>query len=98
MTFLVTYNLRNEENDKDRRHIRNSLAKYPHTKLGESCYIIETSLNAYQVFDDLRDFLESDDDLYVIPVTQQVVGAGPSKQWLVSKLQKPQYEKPVSVD
>lgn len=53
-------------------------------RLSESCYAVEYLGTAQEVFDRLRPLIDSNDNLYVIPVRPTVVGWGPPdvNKWL----------------
>jgi hypothetical protein len=57
-------------------------------RLSESSYAVETDLTPMQIRDVFMPFLDSDDQLYVVQLTQWWAGFGPPEvnDWLSAKL------------
>lgn len=57
-------------------------------KLTESAYAVHTTLLPVRIFDELKQYLGSDDRLYVIPLARPYTGYGPraATEWLSNYL------------
>jgi hypothetical protein len=80
---LVLYDIKSEET---REKVLSALrARYSvRIKLTDGAYAIHTPLRPVHIYDHIREYLRSEDRLYVIPITQPYIGYGPreSTQWL----------------
>lgn len=75
--YIVTYDLNNEGT---RPPIVKSIKEYPSwAKLSESSYAIETEWAPEQIYNDLSQHLDDDDQLFVIALTAPWFGQGPAK-------------------
>lgn len=84
--FIVTYDLNNETR---RPPIVQTIKDYGSwARLSEPSYAISTWKSADQVKSDLRPMIDSNDQLYVIPLRQPYSGWGPQdvNQWLTDNL------------
>ena len=84
--YLLTYDLNKETS---RPPIVAFIKKnYAWARLSESCYAIETDLNAENTYRVFSNFLDDNDQLYVIQLTQPAAGQGPPvvNEWLLEKL------------
>jgi len=84
--LLLTYDLNHEA----RRPpiVKFIKENYAWARLSESCYAIETILSPTAVYQIFSNFLDADDQLYVITLALPAEGQGPEdvNQWLVGKL------------
>jgi hypothetical protein len=57
-------------------------------RLSESSYAVGTLKTPQQLFDDLKTYLDSNDQLYIVNITKPYTGVGPEEvnKWLESKL------------
>lgn len=53
-------------------------------KLTESVYAVYTDLLPVRIFDHVKQYLDGDDQLYVVPITRPFTGYGPrhTTEWL----------------
>lgn len=80
-----------EIDDEQRRAKIVSTLKKRHRismKLTEAAYALHTTLLPVRVFDELKQYLDSDDRLYVIPLTGPYTAYGPREttEWLSTYL------------
>ena len=81
--LLVTYDIKDDQN---RRKVSAVIERrYPkQVKLSDSCYAIHTALLPVRIFDELKPFVEVEDQLYVAQLNKPYTGFGPRKTtgWL----------------
>lgn len=81
--LLVIYEI---QDGQKRSRVANALKKRHRisVKLTESAFAIHTQLLPVRVFDEIKEYLDSDDLLYVIPLTRPYTGFGPRRttRWL----------------
>lgn len=80
--LLVTYDLNRP--GKDYPDLLKAIKEYPWAKLSESSYAISTSQSASDVFNQLRLFIDKNDNIYVINLKRPYAGFGPKEvnDWL----------------
>ncbi|MFL6646958.1 MAG: hypothetical protein ACJ8LN_04200 [Sulfurifustis sp.] len=81
--LLVLYETKDDENRKKMMHALK--ARHPNSiELTKTACAVHTRLLPVRIFDQLKEYLRSDDRLYVIPLSQPYVGYGPREttQWL----------------
>jgi CRISPR-associated endonuclease Cas2 len=84
-TYIVTYDLNNE---RKARGVYEPIIKYVKdrtwARLSESSYAVNASETPQQIYDQLKRYLDSDDNLYVITLTNPYFGQGPKEvnDWL----------------
>ena len=84
--FLVTYDLNTRgQNYED---LLNKIKSFPSKRLSESSYAEEADKTAQQLYDYLKTSLDSNDQIYIINITQPYAGFGPKdvNSWLDTKL------------
>jgi CRISPR-associated endonuclease Cas2 len=90
MTLLVTYDYNKEPSDSDRAKLREKIKSYGSSwqQLSESSYAIETNSTAKTVYEALRPTMDSNDYLFVIPLTKSYWGYGPKAviAWLDARV------------
>ncbi|NIP71761.1 MAG: hypothetical protein GWO16_01430 [Gammaproteobacteria bacterium] len=74
-TLLVSYDCSPDGENSSR--LLDAIRHYPCARLSELSYAISTSESPKEVFDKLSRYLESEDCLYVIPLTGPWEGRGP---------------------
>jgi hypothetical protein len=85
-TYIVTYDLNKEIK---RPNIVGAIRKYDSwAKLSESSYAISTTSSPYQVYNDLLEHLDGNDQLYVITLRKPFYGQGSKEvnDWLEANL------------
>lgn len=84
--LLVSYDL--SRPGSDHRRLLKTIQGYAWAQLSESSYALKTEQTPQQVFDILRPFLNSNDNLYVINLKRPYAGFGPGdvNTWLDDKL------------
>lgn len=83
---LVTYKPVNEANKKA---IRNEIKAYKNWReIGESVYAVVTDESPKRIYARLKKFIDENDKLYIINLTQPAAGTGPDKtnDWLRDNL------------
>lgn len=83
---LIAYDLMNPgQNYID---IKRFISMYPHIKLSESAYAVETDDSPKNIFSRLKQYLEKNDILYIITLTPPFDGQGKesSNRWLQQRL------------
>jgi len=81
-TYIITYDLNNET---VRPKIVQRIKKYANwAKLSESSYAVKVRKDAEAIFNDLSSFIDDDDQIYIIPLSQPWFGYGPTRvnNWL----------------
>ena len=85
--LLVVHEVRD---DQKRAKITATLRKRHRIsmKITESAFALHTTLLPVRIFDEVKQFLEGDDQLYVIPIVAPYTGYGPRRttEWLSSYL------------
>lgn len=86
--YIVTYDLNKEPSDANRAALRTSLQQFAWARLSESCYAVEYGGTAKQLYDQLRQHLDQNDFLFVVPAQGGWYGYGKTDvvQWLSSRL------------
>lgn len=85
--LLVTYDL--NKPGKDYNDLLKTIKSYDAwARLSESSYAISTDQSPQQVFDKLKQFIDQNDNLYVINLKKPYAGFGPKdvNQWLENNL------------
>lgn len=85
--LLVTYDL--DEPGKDYKDVIKTIKSHDGwARLSESCYAIATSKSPQQVFNQLKPYLDDNDNLYVVTLTKPFAGYGPKdvNDWLENNL------------
>lgn len=84
--LLVTYDLNRP--GKDYPDLLKAIKEYSWAKLSESSYAISTSNSTSDVFNQLRAFIDSNDNIYVINLKRPHAGFGPPavNDWLENHL------------
>lgn len=85
--LLITYDLQSP----GQRHTQllDAIKKFPGwAKLSESSYAVSTQSSPQQVYDYLAQYLDANDNLYVINLTRPYYGRGPQdvNEWLAKNL------------
>ena len=82
---LVTYDLHKEKSDSDRAAIRQTIKTIGSwARLSESSYAVNTLLSPSEIHGKLRPYLDANDHIYIIRLTQPHSGFGPTdvNEWL----------------
>lgn len=82
---LVTYDLNKEAK---RPNIVEAIRKFDFVQLSESSYAIDSKQSSEQIFNALEEFIDENDNLYVIGLHSPWAGFGPEKvnDWLHDRL------------
>ncbi|WP_339142388.1 hypothetical protein [Pseudoalteromonas galatheae] len=84
--LLVTYDL----NSPGQKHgqLLEELQSFAWAKLSESSYAINTTLTPDQLFERLKQYLDTNDNLYIITLKKPWQGYGPKdvNEWLSNNL------------
>jgi hypothetical protein len=82
----ITYDL--NKPSKDYADVLKTIKGYSWAKLSESSYAIVTDSTPQAVFDRLKPYLDSNDNLYVINLKRPYAGFGPKEvnEWLEKNL------------
>jgi CRISPR/Cas system-associated endoribonuclease Cas2 len=80
--YVVTYDLNKETKRPDIVGAIKNFRGY--AQLSESSYAIDTALNAENVYARLKQYIDQNDQIYIIPLTQAWAGFGPKdvNDWL----------------
>jgi len=84
--YVVTYDLNKEAT---RPPILKDIKDFGSwARLSESSYSISTSLTAHQVYEKLKSHIDSNDQIYIIPLSKPWSGFGPKEvnEWLDNNL------------
>lgn len=81
-TLLVTYDL--NKAGQNYSGFYKVLDQYNHTKLSESSYAIQTQESPITVYNKLTSFMDKNDHVYVVTLSQPYYGYGPQpvNNWL----------------
>lgn len=84
--LLITYDL--QKPGQDYSELLSKIKSYTWVRLSESSYAIRTDSTPSTVFDYLKPYLDSNDNLYVITLKQPYAGYGPKEvnSWLNNNL------------
>lgn len=84
--LLITYDL--NKPGKDYNDLLKAIKEYAWARLSESCYSIRTDRSPQHVFDELRPFLDQNDNLYIVNLKRPYAGFGPKdvNDWLDKNL------------
>jgi hypothetical protein len=84
--LLVTYDL--NKPGQDYSDFLTKVKSYPWARLSESSYAIKTDSSPQAVFDQLKPYLDTNDNLYIITLKQPFTGFGPKNvnEWLEDNL------------
>lgn len=85
-TYVVTYDLNKPgQNYELREHLKEN---YNWAMLSESSYAIETTKTCSEVFNDLENFIDKNDTLYVVTLKKSFYGQGADEvnKWLEKHL------------
>jgi hypothetical protein len=84
--LLVTYDL--NKPGKDYSGFHDTIKIYPHTKLSESSYVIDTYETPSTLFNQLRLRIDEKDHLYIMTLIRPWQGSGPEEVsiWLEEHL------------
>jgi len=84
--LLVTYDLRKPGQDYD--DLYKAIKSYPWARLSESSYAVDTTEPPDTLFRELRNHMDSNDQLYIINLTRPYSGFGPQdvNNWLEQHL------------
>ncbi len=84
--LLITYDLNRP--GKDYPDLLKAIKEYTWAKLSESSYAISTSKSASDVFNQLKPFVDKNDNIYVINLKRPYAGFGPKEvnDWLEQHL------------
>jgi len=84
--YLVTYDLKNP--GQSYTGVLNEIKKYAWAQLSESSYAISSSLSPKQIFKKLSPSLDSNDQLYIIALSNPYYGKGSQdvNSWLAKLL------------
>lgn len=85
-TLLVTYDL--NKPGKDYADLLKKIKTYSWARLSESSYAISTPSDPQTVFNDLKPYLDANDNLYVVTLNKPYTGYGPKdvNEWLERNL------------
>jgi len=90
VTYLVTYDLNNEDNGANRRALLISIREDfdDYAKLSESSYAISTTKTPSGVHKHLKRHLDENDHIYIIALSKPYSGRGPKNvnEWLAANL------------
>lgn len=81
--YSVTYDLRKE--GQDYASLISHLESYEHCKYQKSCWIIKSNLSAKDLYQKIREFMDANDHILVIEVTQNYYGFSNSSTWDIIK-------------
>lgn len=83
--YIVTYDLNKEAK---RPNLLGKIKEWPWARLSESSYAISTTATASDVFNQLRPFIDDNDNLFVIPLKSPYMGWGQKEvhEWLAQNL------------
>lgn len=83
--YVIAYDLNKEVT---RPKIVDAIHEYPFALLSESSYAIESDSSPETIFDEFREFIDNNDNLYVIPLNRPYIGYGPQEviDWLNERL------------
>lgn len=84
--LLVTYDLKKP--GKDYKDVLKTIKNYSWARLSESSYAIATDKSVQQLYDQLKPYLDDNDNIYVINLRRPYVGFGPKdvNDWLEKNL------------
>ena len=84
--LLVTYDLNRP--GKDYPDLLKTIKEYSWSKISESSYAINTTKSPIDVFNQLKPFVDKNDNLYVINLKRPYTGFGPKEvnEWLEQNL------------
>lgn len=85
--YIVTYDLNTP--GKDYSGVLGEIKKHSWARLSESSYAIDTNKTVYQIYDGIKPYLDSNDNLYIITLTKPWTGYGPR---LDQHLKSPVYQ------
>ena len=85
-TLLVTYDL--NKVGQNYNGFYGVLNQYPHVKLSESSYAVQTAESPITVYNKLTPFMDKNDHVYVVTLSQPYYGYGPQtvNNWLSQRL------------
>jgi hypothetical protein len=76
MAKIITYDLRKPETSADYTRLINRIKQYTHRKVTESCWIVSTTWTCIQIRDDLGQYIDSNDRLFVANLTNDAAWKG----------------------
>ena len=84
--LLVTYDLNRP--GKDYPDLLKTIKEYSWAKISESSYAINTTKSPIDVFNQLKPFVDKNDNLYIINLKRPYTGFGPKEvnEWLEQNL------------
>jgi hypothetical protein len=84
--LLVTYDLNTP--GKDYHDLLKKIKSYSWARLSESSYTISTNADPQAVFDQLKRYLDRNDNIYIITLKKPYAGYGPQdvNDWLEKNL------------
>lgn len=86
--LIITYDLNKESSGGDREKLLEYIKSHSWARLSESSYAISTNSDPSAVVARAREFLDPNDNIYVITLKRPYSGWGPKavNEWLESKL------------
>lgn len=87
--LLITYDLKKP--GQDYANVLAYIKSFAWARLSESTYAIETTLDASSVYNGVRQFMDPNDHVYVVPLGYPYAGFGLTEvnDWLTSRLLPP---------
>jgi len=84
--LLVTYDLKKP--GQDYSDFISTFKKYAWARLSESCYAIDTYKTPNQIYNELKPFMDQNDQVYIITLSNPWDGYGPKdvNDWLHARL------------
>ena len=84
--LLITYDL--NKPGKDYNGLLGAIRSYGYAKLSESSYAIKTEKSAQTIFSYLKQFIDDNDNMYIINLKKPYAGYGPKavNDWLDKNL------------
>jgi CRISPR-associated endonuclease Cas2 len=84
--LLVAYDIK--ETEKEHSDLLKQIEKYSNVRLTESSYAVITDKTPKAVCEDLRKFIDMNDNVYVITLKHPYFGCGPglANDWLIKGL------------
>jgi hypothetical protein len=86
--LLVSYDLSKEFTSRDYNALLNSIRSVAWARISESSYAIDTDLHPESVYQKLKQYLDENDNLAVITLSQPIAGRVPQDvaDWLNQRL------------
>ncbi|WNN77568.1 hypothetical protein RKS58_06915 [Lysinibacillus capsici] len=77
--YSVTYDL--NKAGQNYPNLIKKLETFPHCKYQQSAWLVKSNLSAQGLYEQLKPYLDTNDFILVIPVTNQYYGWMPPKTW-----------------